>query len=200
MRPIQPSAARRVEPLTGNGACPAAGDNPGSARARPGLDSVLARNIRALDERRDQERASANLQERLAAAVTRATGSMAFVYLHLVLFGGWIIANIWTIPGIPRFDPSFTVLAMAASVEAIFLSTFVLITQNRMAAAAEKRAELDLQISLLAEHELTKLASVIAKIAERIGVDATADPEVAEITQDIDPDAVLDEIEETAKS
>lgn len=186
--------------MTKNGAGPAAGNNPDPGRGRLGLDSVLARNIRALDERRDQERASANLQERLAAAMTRATGSMAFVYLHLVLFGGWIIANLWMIPGIPRFDPSFTVLAMAASVEAIFLSTFVLITQNRMAAAAEKRAELDLQISLLAEHELTKLASIVTKIAEQIGVDAIAEADVAEITQDIDPEAVLDEIEEQAKS
>ena len=81
---------------------------------------------------------------------------------------------------------------MAASVEAIFLSTFVLITQNRMAEAAEKRAELDLQISLLAEHEITKVAA----IAERIGIDAGADPELAEITQDVVPEAVLDEIEE----
>ena len=89
---------------------------------------------------------------------------------------------------------------MAASVEAIFLSTFVLITQNRMAAAAEKRAELDLQISLLAEHEITKLTAMVAAIAERIGIDAACDPEVAEITQDVIPEAVLDEIEEQAKT
>ena len=124
---------------------------------RKRLGSVLERNIRALDQRREQEEAKAGFQDRLARAITRATGSMAFVYLHLLLFGGWILVNLGFIPGLAPFDPSFTVLAMAASVEAIFLSTFVLITQNRMAAAAEKRAELDLQISLLAEHEITKL-------------------------------------------
>jgi uncharacterized membrane protein len=58
------------------------------------------------------------------------------------------------IPGIPQFDPSFVILAMAASVDAIFLSIFVLISQNRMAAAADKRAELDLQINLLSEHDI----------------------------------------------
>jgi uncharacterized membrane protein len=162
---------------------------------RKRLASVLERNIRALDERRQQEEARAGFQDRLADIVTRATGSMVFVYVHLLLFSIWIVVNIWSVFGIPAFDPSFTVLAMAASVEAIFLSTFVLITQNRMAAAAEKRAELDLQISLLAEHEITKLTALVAAIAGRIGIDADADPEVAEITQDVIPEAVLDEIE-----
>jgi uncharacterized membrane protein len=167
---------------------------------RKRLGSVLERNIHALEQRRAREEANADLQDRIAGAVTRATGSMGFVYFHLLLFGAWIVTNLGFIPGLPLFDPSFTILAMAASVEAIFLSTFVLITQNRMAAAAEKRAELDLQISLLAEHEITKLAEMVAAIAERIGIEAHADPEVAEITQDVIPEAVLDEIEEQAKT
>jgi len=167
---------------------------------RKRLASVLERNIRALDQRRQRDDAKAGFQDRLANAITRATGSMVFVYVHLLAFGIWIAVNIWNVFGIPAFDPSFTVLAMAASVEAIFLSTFVLITQNRMAAAAEKRAELDLQISLLAEHEITKLTAMVAAIAERIGIDAAADPEVAEITQDVIPEAVLDEIEEQART
>jgi uncharacterized membrane protein len=49
------------------------------------------------------------------------------------MFGAWIVANLGVISGIPQFDPSFVILAMIASVEAIFLSTFVLISQNRMA-------------------------------------------------------------------
>jgi uncharacterized membrane protein len=77
---------------------------------------------------------------------------MRFVYLHVVLFGVWLLVNLGVVPGVPRFDPSFVVLAMVASVEAIFLSTFVLIMQNRMAATADKRADLDLHISLLTEH------------------------------------------------
>jgi uncharacterized membrane protein len=85
---------------------------------------------------------------------------------------------------------------MVASVEAIFLSTFILITQNRMSAAAEKRAELDLQISLLAEHEVTKLAALLSAIADRLGVETDVDAEVDELKQDVAPEAVLDEIEE----
>jgi uncharacterized membrane protein len=85
---------------------------------------------------------------------------------------------------------------MTASVEAIFLSTFILITQNQMSGAAEKRAELDLQISLLAEHEITKLATLLSAIAERLGVETDVDAEVEELKQDVAPEAVLDKIEE----
>src|SRR3954462_9979064 len=84
---------------------------------------------------------------------------------------------------------------MVASVEAIFLSTFVLITQNRMAAAADQRADLDLQISLLAEHEITKLAAVVTDLAAKLGVENQTDREFQEVKQDVKPDAVLDRIE-----
>jgi len=100
------------------------------------------------------------------------------------------------VPGVPAFDPSFVVLAMVASVEAIFLSTFILMTQNRMSAAADKRAELDLQISLSAEHEVIKLAALLSAVAERLGIQTEVDGEVEELTEDVAPEAVLDEIEE----
>lgn len=160
------------------------------------LHSVLLRNIHLLEERRAREKATATLEERIAGAITRFAGSMRFVYLHAFLFTVWIVASLSQLPGFPKFDPNFVILAMAASVEAIFLSTFILITQNRMSRAAEKRAELDLQISLLAEHEITKLAALLSAIAERLGVETDVDAEVEELKQDVAPEAVLDEIEE----
>ena len=89
-------------------------------------------------------------------------------------------------------------LAMMASVEAIFLSTFVLISQNRMAAEADKRADLDLQISLLTEHELSNLASVVNQIAQKLQVEADAQRELDEAARAIAPERVLDRIEETS--
>jgi uncharacterized membrane protein len=157
---------------------------------------VLERNIRALQQRRVREAEAAGFEERLSDAITRFSGSMLFVYLHLVIFGGWIAVNLGLVPGIAPFDPSFVILAMVASVEAIFLSTFVLITQNRMAEAADKRAELDLQIGLLSEHEVTKLVTMVSAIADRLGVETEADQEVPELKQDVAPEIVLDEIEE----
>jgi uncharacterized membrane protein len=163
-----------------------------------GLTPVLERNIEALCRRRERQAHAASLEERIADAITRFTGSMAFVYLHLFIFGFWIAANLHWLPGIPAWDESFVVLAMAASVEAIFLSTFVLITQNRMAAAADKRADLDLQISLLAEHEITKLTTVVSAMADKLGVSTPVQHDLAEIQQDVAPEAVLEEIERQA--
>jgi len=160
-----------------------------------GLSSVLERNIQALTDRRRREDAGATSQEKVAEAITRFTGSMVFVYIHLALFGFWIIANVGLIPGVPTWDESFVILAMWASVEAIFLSTFVLISQNRMSTAADKRADLDLQISLLSEHEITKIATLVAAIAEQLEVRTEVDREMAEIQKDVAPEAVLDEIE-----
>ena len=157
---------------------------------------MLARNIRMLEGRREREEANATFEERLADAITRFTGSMRFVYLHIAIFGAWVIVNLGLVPGVPKFDPSFVILAMAASVEAIFLSTFILITQNRMTATANKRAELDLQINLLAEHEVTKLVTMLSAVADRLGVETEVDAEVGELKEDVAPEAVLDEIED----
>lgn len=180
----------------GAGAGARSGSGPTYPRPQPpGLNSVMERNIEALQRRRQQEQEKASFEERLADAITRFTGSMRFVYLHMAGYGFWIMANLGWVPGVPRWDPTFVMLAMIASVEAIFLSTFILITQNRMAAMADKRADLDLQVSLLAEHEVTKLVALTSAIAERLGVRSSVDPELSEITQDVAPDAVLDEIE-----
>jgi uncharacterized membrane protein len=176
----------------------AAGTGPTYPPPQPhGLSPVLERNIRALQLRRQREEKEATAEERVAEAITRFTGSMRFVYLHLAFFGFWLVANLGWVPGVPAWDPSFVVLAMVASVEAIFLSTFVLISQNRMAAAADKRADLDLQISLLAEHEVTRLVTLVSGIADRMGVRTEADADLDEITQDVAPEAVLDELEAT---
>jgi len=157
------------------------------------MTDALARNIRALEDRRAAEDGAASAQDRVAKAITAFTGSMRFVYLHLIVYAGWILVNVGVIPGLKPFDPSFVILASEASVEAIFLSTFVLISQNRMQQAADKRADLDLHINLLAEHELTKLAGVINAMARQMGVDVP--DEMGDVERTIAPEAVLDGIE-----
>lgn len=155
---------------------------------------VVGRNIEALlDRNRESERKRSG-EQRMADAITRFSGSMKFVYIHVIIYGLWITMNLGWIPG-PRFDPTFVILAMEASVEAIFLSTFILITQNRMSALAERRAELDLQISLLAEHEITKLLMLVGDIAARMQVENASSPEVTGLQKDIQPQDILDEIE-----
>ena len=160
----------------------------------PGLARVVERNIETLIQRRRAEEERSAADERIAAAITRFTGSLRFVYIHLVVFGLWIFLNLGLTPLRP-FDPSFVVLAMVASVEAIFLSTFVLITQNRMSVIADKRADLDLQISLLTEHEITRVITLLAEVSERLGIEAKRDPELAELARDVVPEQVLDSLE-----
>jgi uncharacterized membrane protein len=159
------------------------------------MNRALRDNIETLTARAGEDAANAPISQRLADRITGFTGSMTFVVIHLVLFGTWIAANAIGLPGIPRFDPTLVVLAMIASVEAIFLSTFVLISQNRMALAAARSAELDLHISLLTEHELTRLATLIERIARQLGV-SVEDLELAEIEADVEPAEVLDVLDE----
>ena len=162
------------------------------------MGQIVDRNIRALIERRREEDRARKLSDKAADAITRFTGSMAFVYIHLVGFGLWILINTGVVP-LPKFDESFVILAMVASVEAIFLSTFVLITQNRMAALAEQRAELDLQISLLSEHEITRLMHLVVEIGERLNIEGVNAPDLEQLKKDIRPERVLDKIEQAAE-
>jgi uncharacterized membrane protein len=166
-----------------------------AAPTPPGMTSVLDRNINRMQERRAQEERKATLSERMSDAITKFAGSMTFVIIHAVAYGTWIALNLGAIPGLRPFDPSFVMLAMEASVEAIFLSTFVLISQNRMMGAAAKQSDLDLQINLLAEHELTRLVSLVDAMARKMGVDVPNEEEMAEIKRDVSPEAVLDGIE-----
>jgi uncharacterized membrane protein len=161
----------------------------------PPVARVLDRNIEALLNRRRSHSIAGGLQEKVADAITRLAGSMAFVYAHLLIYGAWIVVNLGWTP-IDPFDPTFVVLAMVASVEAIFISTFVMISQNRMAALADERADLDLQISLLCEHEITKLLGIVTELAKRNDVEAARDPELDELKEGVSPERVLDRIEE----
>lgn len=163
--------------------------------AQPELANVVHRNIRALLEVRQQYERSMTLQDHLADRITRFTGSMLSIILHALLFTSWILINLGLFPGIRPWDPfPFVMLAMFASVEAIFLSSFVLVSQNRMAALDTRRADLDLQINLLAEHEITRLIALTDAIAQHLGVSTGRDAEVNELKRDVAPETVLAEM------
>ena len=161
--------------------------------------SVLHRNIGVLRQKRREEERAESLQTRAADVITAFTGSMAFVYIHLLVVGIWVAINLNWLTFIPAFDPTFVILATVASVEAIFLSTFVLISQNRDAAIAERRAELDLQTNLLSEHEITRLLSLTIAIARRLGIEEASDPRLDELLGDVEPEKVLDRLSDEDK-
>ena len=161
----------------------------------PLLSKVLERNIRTISYLRLQASRARGLQERLADAITTFSGRMIFVYVHIVWFGLWILLNTGRL-SVPTFDPfPYGLLTMVVSLEAIFLSTFVLISQNRLSAEAESRANLSLQIGLLTEHEVTRVLQMLDAIQDKLGIDNDEDSELADLEMETKPEDVLAEIE-----
>ena len=198
MAPILPLTPHRREEFTHpweDGMAEPGKERDERSGSEQSMADVVNRNIEALLERRQTEERNKGFQERIADAITGFTGSMPFVYIHLVLFGLWIAINLSWLPFIPPLDPTFVVLAMVASVEAIFLSTFVLISQNRMQALADRRAELNLHIDLLAEHEVTRIIALLSAIGETLGVEESRNPELEELAKDVHPEKVLDRMD-----
>jgi uncharacterized membrane protein len=164
--------------------------------ARPKLAQVVHRNIQALLEMRQRHEAQKNREDRVADHITAFAGSMRFVYFHATLLAVWMVVNLGILPWVRPFDPyPFVLLATMASIEAIFLSTFVLISQTRMSESADRRADLDLQISLLAEHEITRLIQMVDALSRRLNIDPEVAEDLEELKQEVPPEALLEEIE-----
>lgn len=166
---------------------------------------IMRKNISAIQQMQRQTAEARNLQDRIADSVTNFSGSMAFVYFHAIWFGLWVLLNIGLIriPHISEFDPfPFSFLTLVVSLEAIFLSTFVLISQNRLSEVSDKRAELDLQVNLLAEQKATKVLEMLDEITKQLdGMSSRfnfqSDPEVEALKVSPEPQEVLQVIEET---
>lgn len=166
---------------------------------KPALSAVMERNIRTIIQLRLKAARERNLQDRLADTITSFSGRMVFVYVHVVWFGVWVLLNTGHM-GVRPFDPfPYGLLTMVVSLEAIFLSTFVLISQNRMSQEAERRADLDLQIGLLTEHELTRVLQMLDVIQEKMGIENDADSDLADLEIETRPEDVLAEIERIQK-
>ena len=131
----------------------------------------------------------------MAAKVAHFAGTTAFVYINAAFFAIWILLNVGLF-GLKPFDPfPFVMLTTVVSLEAIFLSLFVLLSQNRMQRVADERSELDLQINLLAEHELTRLMIAVDLIVEKMGIELPHEYQKEELEADVKPADVLKEIE-----
>jgi uncharacterized membrane protein len=128
------------------------------------MNSGKAAPAAAHGARRPSIRQRRGLQDRIADQITAFAGSMAFVYLHVAWFAAWIVVNVtgW------RFDPfPFGLLTLIVSLEAIFLSTFVMISQNRESARSDLQARQDFETNVLSEAWLEALGG-------KLGVDGAA--------------------------
>lgn len=136
--------------------------------------------------------------ERVSGAITRFTGSMMFLVFQVMLFVFWVVVNLGLTPGVELFDPfPFGVLTLIVSAEGVFLAIFILISQNRMTRQADRRAHLDLQISMLAEQELTMILRLQQRLCRRLGVEVENEKEeVTQLMQRTDVQRIMDDIDE----
>jgi len=152
--------------------------------------------ILALEKAAKEERTRS---DRVAEAIAAFCGSMVFVWVHVVWFGGWILVNV--VPGIPHIDPfPFTFLTLVVSLEAIFLSTFILISQNHDTKISERRNHLDLQVNLLSEQENTQMLVMLRAIAEKVGADLSEHPHLEALSEQTEPQRLVKQIEAREKS
>lgn len=154
------------------------------------LTQQNVQEILQLEKAAKEERTRSEL---VAEAIANFCGSMTFVWVNVVWFGSWILINV--LPGIPHIDPfPFTFLTLAVSLEAIFLSTFILISQNHETKISERRNHLDLQINLLSEQENTRMIEMLQAIAEKVGADLKPDPHLQALSEKTEPERLVQQI------
>lgn len=151
------------------------------------------RVIESIEARINERR---TFSEKFADGLVMWFGSMWFVFLNLAIFIVWIFANVDLIPGIEVFDPfPFVFLTMLVSLEAIFLSVFVLISQNRESRISDLREEIDLQVNMIAEKEITKIINLVSYLMKHLNVPYEKDPELRRMMEPLDTEEIREELE-----
>ena len=159
--------------------------------------STIQKNIDAISKLENEAIQSRSAAENIADKITTYAGSTPFIIFHLVWFGGWILMNEGIIPGLAAFDPfPFSFLTLVVSLEAIFLTLLVLMSQNRMTKEADKRAHLDLQINMLNEQETTMILRMVNKIAQHLGLQDEMDESAKDLCEETDVNKVAQTLDE----
>lgn len=157
--------------------------------------NAIRRNIEAVAKLEENFIKNRSLADKLADWIGGFSGSVTFVLVHMTVYGLWILFNLKLIPGLKPFDPyPFLLLSVVVSVEAIFLSTFVLMKQNRMSRRADQRDHLDLQINLLSEREMTMVLQLLQGISAKLGVRVSGEHE--ELSSETSVEALAQQISE----
>ncbi len=159
--------------------------------AVPG-NELTDRNIRTIVELERASKAT-SAGERVAVHVAAFCGSMTFIWIHVALFSAWVVFNTLSVHRLDRFP--FPLLTFVVSLEAIFLSAFILISQNQETRLSEQRSHLDLQVNLLSEQENTEMLKILRSIAKKIGAEFDEHPDLATMEQATRPENLVDQID-----
>ena len=155
---------------------------------------VAQQNIRTMAELERRQEQKRSLGERVSGRLVGVFGSMPFVLLHVALFAGWLTVNLGWFPPVHPFDPfPFGILALLVSGEGVFLAMFILIAGNRLSRESDARAHLDLQLSMLAEAEVTKLLTLLRDLSRKLGHDPhLEDTELTDLAEPTNLPAIAD--------
>jgi len=158
------------------------------------VEELTEQNIAKVSKLEQAAREQRTSADRIAEYIANFCGSMTFVWVHVIWFGGWMLLN--TIPGLRHVDQfPFTFLTLIVSLEAIFLSTFILINQNLETRISERRSHLDLQLNMLSEQENTKMIAILLAIAGKVGADLSHDPQLEALSEDTLQEKLVEQIE-----
>jgi uncharacterized membrane protein len=162
------------------------------------VESAMEENVRAIKAWEYRARHARTRAEALSDWITAKAASGPVLVIHVIWFAAWIAVNAGAIRGIAPFDPfPFPFLTMAVSLEAIFLALFVLASQNRLARQADKRENLDLQIDLLAEREMTAVLHLLRDIASHFQIETTVTPnQIRDLVKKTDLQELTNKVEE----
>jgi uncharacterized membrane protein len=154
------------------------------------IDAIVKQEEEALERR--------SSSERFADGVGLFAGSIPFVLFQLVLLVAWLLVNGGEIRGLRPFDPyPFSLLGMVVAVEAVILSSFILMRQNRMMRRGELRDHLNLQVDLLAEKEITKVLQMARAICGHLGLhEIVGDKEISDLSQTTSIESLSQKLED----
>jgi uncharacterized membrane protein len=154
-------------------------------------------NIEAIAKLEQDALARRSAIERVSDVITKLVGNVGFLLTHLILISAWSLVNLNVIPGLSAFDPfPFSGLALVVSSESVFLTTFVLISQGRMARQSERRSHLDLQVGMLSEQELTTILQMLQKLCQHVGMNTDSSrQEVQSFSETTDVHKLASELE-----
>ena len=165
-------------------------------RTAGSVEELTGHNVERIQALEAREQEKATTADRVADTIANFSGSILFVWITVLLIGGWIVGNL-VLPSRDRIDPfPFPLLTLVLSIEAIFLSIFILMSQNRAARVTDKRSHLDLQLNLLSEQENTKMLLLLERIGKAVGADVQTDPDVQVLVQATEPEALSRQIDQ----
>ncbi len=165
------------------------------------VSEPVRRNIQTVRDLEAESVGRRTRAERVSDAVTAFAGSFRFLAAEAAAIAGWVLLN-EGLGGLPAFDPyPYQLLNFAVGVQAVVLSTFVLISQNRQTRQAEQWGHIQLQVSLLGEQEATKMLQMLRLLCARLRLEkAAADPELAQMIRTTHVEELADELEKAREA